>query len=237
LKKGADLIVAVCHRVENMDVGEIRPLVHKLVDARGMNAFALGGLLQRINLEKQYLQYGFDSFKEFVETEVGISKSTAYAHAGIYHNLIESGVSWEQVRDIGWTKLRIIVAFLTEKNAAKWIEVATAMNAVELREYTKQQVAIAQKAAAAPKYVADCDAEVSTQVEISAANDEDFQLVENPPLVTEEAADKVMQKKSYIFHSDQLQLIESAIEKAKKESETEYDSVALTNICMFYLTG
>lgn len=41
----------------------------------------------------------------------------------------------------------------------------------------------------------------------------------------------------YSLHEDQIELITLAFEKAREESETEYDSVALTNICMAYLSG
>jgi hypothetical protein len=37
------------------------------------------------------------------------------------------------------------------------------------------------------------------------------------------------------IHEDQLELVLSALENARTESETEYDSVALTNICVHYL--
>jgi len=36
-------------------------------------------------------------------------------------------------------------------------------------------------------------------------------------------------------HEDQLELIMDALEKARKQSNTEYDAVALTNICLSYL--
>ncbi len=41
----------------------------------------------------------------------------------------------------------------------------------------------------------------------------------------------------YSLHEDQIELITLAFEKAREELETEYDSVALTNICMAYLSG
>ena len=41
----------------------------------------------------------------------------------------------------------------------------------------------------------------------------------------------------YSLHEDQIELITTALEKAREESETEYDSVALTNICLSYLGG
>jgi peptide methionine sulfoxide reductase MsrA len=39
----------------------------------------------------------------------------------------------------------------------------------------------------------------------------------------------------YSLHENQVEIIKPALEKAREESETEYDSVALTNICMQYL--
>ncbi len=36
---------------------------------------------------------------------------------------------------------------------------------------------------------------------------------------------------------DQLDVISLGLEKARCESDTEYDAVALTNICMWYLGG
>jgi hypothetical protein len=40
----------------------------------------------------------------------------------------------------------------------------------------------------------------------------------------------------YSLHADQVEIIKDALEKAREESVTEYDSVALTNICMAYLS-
>ena len=37
-------------------------------------------------------------------------------------------------------------------------------------------------------------------------------------------------------HEDQLELIKLALESARAESNTEYDAVALTNICVGYLS-
>ena len=36
-------------------------------------------------------------------------------------------------------------------------------------------------------------------------------------------------------HEDQLELIKLALESARAESNTQYDAVALTNICVHYL--
>ena len=47
---------------------------------------------------------------------------------------------------------------------------------------------------------------------------------------------KTQRMRLYSLHDDQVELIKAAFEKAREESKTQYDSVALTNICMHYLS-
>lgn len=47
--------------------------------------------------------------------------------------------------------------------------------------------------------------------------------------------DKYRLRLSYV-HEDQLELILKALEIARAESNTQYDAVALTNICVHYLS-
>ena len=39
----------------------------------------------------------------------------------------------------------------------------------------------------------------------------------------------------YSLHDDQVEIIKLALEKVRKEANTEYDSVALTCICMDFI--
>ena len=41
----------------------------------------------------------------------------------------------------------------------------------------------------------------------------------------------------YPAHADQLDVILTALEKARADSETEFDMVALTNICLHYISN
>ena len=49
-------------------------------------------------------------------------------------------------------------------------------------------------------------------------------------------AGQTQRMRIYSLHEDQIELIQTALNKARRESETEYDSVALTNICLAYLS-
>jgi hypothetical protein len=48
---------------------------------------------------------------------------------------------------------------------------------------------------------------------------------------------KTQRMRVYSLHSEQVETIKTALEVARNESGTEYDSVALTNICLAYLTS
>ena len=48
---------------------------------------------------------------------------------------------------------------------------------------------------------------------------------------------KTQRMRVYSLHEDQIEVIKAALEIARGQSETEYDSVALTNICVAYLSG
>ena len=41
----------------------------------------------------------------------------------------------------------------------------------------------------------------------------------------------------YSLHEDQIELITAALEIARIQSDTEYDSIPSTNICMAYLSS
>lgn len=41
----------------------------------------------------------------------------------------------------------------------------------------------------------------------------------------------------YSLHDDQVEIIQAALDHARRESNTEFDSVALTNICLHYLSS
>ena len=48
--------------------------------------------------------------------------------------------------------------------------------------------------------------------------------------------EKTQRMRVYSLHDEQVELIKQALERARKESHTEYDSVALSNVCMAYLS-
>ena len=48
---------------------------------------------------------------------------------------------------------------------------------------------------------------------------------------------KTKRMRIYSLHDDQIEVIRAALEIARKQSGTDYDGVALTDICVGYLTS
>jgi hypothetical protein len=107
--------------------------VPKLLNAADENYFRLGGYLWTISANRYYKTVGFKNFNEFVET-VGLKRRKAQYWMQIYDDLIESGVPWAKVKDVGWTKLRGLADILTVENADEWVQRALNSTVLQLRE-------------------------------------------------------------------------------------------------------
>ena len=86
-------------------------LMHKLVLEQGMNYFAMGGLLKRMNEKKWYC--GRDTFKAFCLEVLGFHPRKGLYLIQIFDTLIEAKLTWDDIEDVGWTKLRILCSKVT----------------------------------------------------------------------------------------------------------------------------
>lgn len=138
-KKVEDLIVTVSHEVENLSRDDAYSMAETLVDDGEFNNFKLGGVLARIYTEGWYTEEGYEHFKDFVEAKFGIKRSKAMYLISIYNSLVESGVAWNDVKDVGWSKLKELAPILTKKNVKGWVKRASTMTVIQLIAYIKEQ--------------------------------------------------------------------------------------------------
>ena len=234
-----DLISDVANRIENLDMTEAKELKYRFEDARVLNAFVLGGALTLTNRYGWYKDFGLSSFKDLVTDCLDMSTSEAYDYMKIYDCLVEAEVPWEKLERIGWTKIRWFAKYLEKGNVDEWVEVATKMDAEELHQFAKSLAEEVAKKALVPKHIGYAIEEESTHVDTSAANDdnhsENCEETEKVPLVTDEAALKTLQTKTFKFYPEQLAIVEMAIKMAMKDSGTSYRSVALERICTSFV--
>jgi len=132
-----DLIVASSTEVENLTKARALKLAPELIEAEGINDFKLGGVLQRIQEEKWWEGDDYESFKDYIETGLGLPYRKCMYLVNIYEKLVAAGIKWADVKSIGWSILRFIIEYLTEDNVAEWVKRADTMNSLEIQEYVK----------------------------------------------------------------------------------------------------
>ncbi len=190
-----DPIQSTVHQVENMDESTALGQVSGLVEDIELNFFVLGGVLNKIQENAWYGEH--PTFKDWVSAETGLKTRKAFYLMKIYQRLAESGVVWEQVSSIGWSKLKELVSILTIENVEEWVEKAESMTVTEL------------------------NAEVKAFKESSVSG--------------EEVVPDAVKTKTFKLQGDNIDLVEAGLDKAKSESGSEFDGVALGHMATSYL--
>lgn len=198
-----DLIVKTVHEIETMKASKAFGLVPQLLDNIDHDYFRLGGVLASIQANGWFMDKGHETFRAFVESECGLPYRKSMYFIEIYNGLVESGVSWDQVKHLGWTKLSKLANILSTENVGEWVQVADSLTVLQL---------VAHIAA-------------STKGENSTNSPEKVEKVSDITTMT------------FKLHTDQKTTIREALDKAKHETGTEFDAVALEAMALDFLGG
>jgi hypothetical protein len=204
-----DVIATTAHEVENIGKENAPAIVRALLNDTDFNFFKLGGVLAVIQTNQWFGEH--DTFRAYVEAEFGLSYRKAVYLVAIYTALVQSGVSWDKVKALGWTKLKELAGILTSKNADAWVKKALGATTLQLQDMVKQA-----REKQAQKEAAD-----------GASGDG----------ATPETTAKKVSTKTFKLHDDQREIVEAALDKAKIEGNTEVDAVALEYICVNYVNN
>ena len=133
---GPDALARTAREIETLTAERAHALVGELADASDYNAFRLGGILAKILDEKWYASAGYVDFASYVERRHGFKRRKAYYLVQIYNAVSGLGLGWDELKPIGWTKLKELAPVLENGNAAEWLERAAApgMTVAKLRE-------------------------------------------------------------------------------------------------------
>lgn len=110
----------------------------KLVNDVDRAYFTIGGNLSQIARSGLHESWGFDSFEDYIEEELGFARRKAYYLIAIYEKAVELGVTdddeaVEQLTSIGWTKAREILAYVTSRDEFnEWVGRASGMSVSSL---------------------------------------------------------------------------------------------------------
>jgi len=141
-KKTTDLLLNTANEIENLTKAKALAMAKALIEEEGVTDFKLGGVLSVIQANSYWQSDDHTSFKDFVTDIYGMPYRKSMYLIQIYNDLIECGVEWSKVKNIGWTKLKEISKVLDSDNVDEWVQRAQDMTVVQLQEYIKQLNAV-----------------------------------------------------------------------------------------------
>lgn len=116
---------------------EVRDRINQVKDTIETSYAELAQLLYEVQEQGFFVGYGYESFKEYAEDELGIGYRKARYLVVIAGAVARAGVDWDRVVSIGWTKMRTIAKLLTPTNAEEWLDRAENSTQDQLLELTK----------------------------------------------------------------------------------------------------
>lgn len=132
-----DKITKASFQMSELTPDNVKELFLSVQEDIDFNYFKLGGILYTIKANKWY----GDSFPNYIEEVLGLNLAKAYHLINIYSHLVSSGLSWDQVKHIGWTKMRVISPLLKENNEdgqKEWLKKAEEMTQIQLQQNVKE---------------------------------------------------------------------------------------------------
>jgi len=117
-----EFIQVFVYEIEHYDSQKALEIVDsKCAKAEGFNAFVLGGVLNVINRNDWYREYGFSSFEDMVSKKIGQPASVAQEYMKLYEVLSDKGIPWKKIRHLRWTQIKWYGKHLTPDNADEWV--------------------------------------------------------------------------------------------------------------------
>ena len=122
-----DPLTQAAQDIENLkDQTSIEGEIGTLLKDEGLIDFRLGGLLRRLMEVGTFPDNA--SFIDYIGERWGLKYRKARYMIELYNGLLKSGVAWETVAGLGWSKVIALLPVLTPENVAEWVEKANAYN-------------------------------------------------------------------------------------------------------------
>jgi hypothetical protein len=136
--------------VEIITPAQTNALRAEVIEAKNASEAAywrLAAALHRVWDESAYLEWGYETFNDYVDAELDMQRRKAQylvAIAGWFGEQSESVQDW--VKTLGWTKARELVGVVDDTNLNGWREIADGASLREISEAVKAAKTLATTA-------------------------------------------------------------------------------------------
>lgn len=122
-----DPLVQLAKEMEGLtNQSEIETRIKALSEQSGFNDFVLGGLFTRLSEVGDFGE--FKSFGDYVQAMHDTKYRKARYLMAIYETLVGLSIPYDEVKHVGWTKLKELTPVLTAENYKDWMAKAVSMN-------------------------------------------------------------------------------------------------------------
>lgn len=127
----ADPISNTAQALETLTAEQVPHLIRAILEQQSFDEFRLGGVLALVQAKGWF--GGYATLRDYVQAEYGIKYRKAVYLIAIYNGLVNSGIPWEKVQGVGWTKLKDLVPILTPDNVDEWAQLARESTTLQIQ--------------------------------------------------------------------------------------------------------
>lgn len=135
-----DKLLTCANKCENLNKQQAIKRVKELDGLTYFNKFELGGVLSHMRDESWYKEDGYETFKDYIESELNVSYRTAYNYMRLYESVLNSGCTWEQVEPVGWAKFVLVSPYITPENRDTLIGKAAELSYRQLDQWIQENL-------------------------------------------------------------------------------------------------
>lgn len=134
-----DLQPVVVSQSQKLEISsdEHRSRILKLWENIKENYMEIGMLLAHAQTERRYESWGYSTFKDYAQRELGVKYTKAKYLADVWRHLSRSDEVLKKVSNVGWDKMKTLTHVVTEDNVDNWVEKAKHLSADELKKEVK----------------------------------------------------------------------------------------------------
>lgn len=203
------MVVNESIRRTGLSSDELRKRILELVGNIRENYLELAQCLWETFEQQKNTSWGYSSFKEYAQKELGVKYGKANYLKNIWMHFGKDEELLDQVKSVGWDKMKELTKIVTQENVKEWVDKANLLSCDDLKKEVKSHL----------KNLVPNDSQGMMDMEGE---------VRGTPVETQ------LHSQTFQFSYDSKGTVLSALEKVQKETGSSA-SEALALICADYI--